>query len=147
MSSVRAAIRNALERIGHYNGHACPQSQSNVDALLHEAFVAAEGANHFKNRQEAARKALLDEHVDADRLDEAVTRVTKTKTSEGFIGVTGDVYALQVDITKGYSRLDQKKLATYLQVQHGLTADDVAEAFDACSEDTKPAKRLKVTSL
>lgn len=140
---LRAKLRQALDRIGHHNGHACPDTQSNTDPLLHELYIAAEMAAYAKTRHDEAKKAAL---AVADGLDDAVQSVIDMDAGTSVTLVTGELYTMTADISKPAARLNQTALRNFLQVELGLDAATVDKAFAAATTKNAPAKKIKVAS-
>ena len=140
---LRAKLRKALDNVGKNNGHACPDTTSNADPALHELFVSAEAMAYWKQRHDAAKADALQL---ADGLDDAVQSVIDMDAGTSVTLATGDLYVMTADISKPASRLDSTALRNLLQTKYGLSAQDVADAFDACSKKSAPAKKIKVAS-
>lgn len=140
---LRAKLRKAMDSIGRKNGHACPETNSNVDSLLHELFVAGEATAYWKDRHEQAKTAAL---AASDGLDDAVQGVIDMDAGTSVTLVSGDLYVMTADISKPAARLDQTALRNYMKVELGLDPDVVDAAFNACTTKNAPAKKIKVAS-
>lgn len=140
---LRAKLRKALDNIGKNNGHACPDTQSNVDPALHELFISAEAQSYWKQRHDAAKEAALQV---GEGLDDAVQAVIDMDAGTSVTLATGDLYVMTADISKPAARLDAAALRNLLQTKYKMSAKDVADAFDACSKKSAPAKKIKVAS-
>lgn len=140
---LRAKLRRSLDNIGHNNGHACPETRSNIDPVLHELYIASECVTYFKTRFEEAKAAAM---AVGDGLDAAVQSVVDTNTGTSVTLASGDIYTLTADISKPATRLDATALRNFMQTELGISADDVARAFDECSNKNAPAKKIKVAA-
>lgn len=140
---LRAKLRKALDNVGRNNGHACPETSSNIDPTLHELFVAGEAVSYWKTRHEEAKEAAL---AIGDGLDDAVQSVIDTNSGTSVTLASGDLYTMTCDIKRPAMRLNQTALRNYMQTQLGLDKAAVDKAFDACSTASAPAKTIKVAS-
>lgn len=143
INMLRAKLRKSMDNIGRNNGHACPDTKSNVDPVLHELYVAAEGQAYFKVRFDEAKAAALEV---GEGLDKAVEGVIAMGAGTSVTLAEGDVYTLTADISKPAARLDQTKLRNLLQTEYGLTKANVDTAFAKCSTSNKPATKIRVAS-
>lgn len=140
---LRAKLRKALDNIGRNNGHACPDTTSNVDPTLHELFISAEAMAYFKTRHDEAKDAAM---LMSEGLDDAVQSVIDMNAGTSVTLCEGDLYTLTCDISKPAMRVDQRALRNYMQTVLGLDKSVVDKAFDACSKANAPAKKIKVAS-
>jgi hypothetical protein len=141
---VRAKLHKALDAIGKSNGHACPETTSNHDADLHELYVASEASSYWTKRHDKAKaKAVI---LAGSDLTKAVDSVIKLQSGTSIIGAAGDLYTMTIDISKPAMRLDATALKSRLQLKHNMTSDEVEKLFDACSKQSAPAKKMKVSS-
>lgn len=143
INMLKARLRKSLEAIGKSNGHACPQTQSNIDPVLHELYITAEAMAYFKTRHDKARDEALRVATDVDK---AVERATKNMQGESVTGASGDLYTMIVDIAKPAETLDKVALRNYLTTTHKFTVDQIDAMMKACSKLATPAKRIKVVA-
>ena len=143
----RAKLRQALDRVGRSNGHACPETNSNIDRVLHELLVASEAMSYFKTRLEAATKEAYDVSFAAEELEEIIDSVVHDMQGRDVIAASGDLYQLTMSISKPSKRLNQTALRNALKTQFAIDPKKVDALFDECSNYATPAKRLKVMNL
>lgn len=141
---LRAKLRKAMDKVGKTNGHAMPASTNNSDPVLHELFVAAEASAYWKQRFDAAKTEALD--MAGDSVKDAVQSVIDLGAGTSVTAVSGELYNMTVDISKPATRLDQTALRNYMKVELGIDPAVVDKAFDACSKQSAPAKKIKVAS-
>jgi hypothetical protein len=144
VNMLRAKLRAAMDKVGRTNGHACPQSASNVDAHMHELFVAAESLAYWKTRFDEAKEAALDAAITPTELDDIVTRVTKNMQGETAILADGELYQLQMSLSKPSERFDKTKMHNYMRVELALSSDVINRAFASATTLASPAKTVKV---
>ena len=140
---LRAKLRKSMDKVGRTNGHACPETTSNFDPILHELFVAGDAVAYWKKRHDDAKAEAM---AIAEGLDDAVTSVLKTNVGTSVELATGELYSMTCDIKRPAMRLNTTALRNHLQTKLGLDKQTVDEAFDACSNMSAPAKTIKVAS-
>ena len=146
VSMVRAKLRAALDKIGKSNGPACPPTDSNIDGELHELFITAECAAYWKTRHEKAKTSAMAVAMTPDELHDMVTRVSDNMVGESIMAASGDLYAMTLDLNKPALRLNSTALKSSLQIDYGLSLQQVNDAFADCSDYSAPAKKMKVVN-
>lgn len=144
VSMLRAKLRASMDKIGKTNGHAMPQSSSNIDGQLHELYVASEAQAYWKTRHDKAKAAALEVAMPADELQEIVDRVIKNNAGESVIAAEGELYTMTIDMSKPADRLDAAALRSHLRIECGLTPEQLDAAWNAATKQSSPAKRIKV---
>jgi hypothetical protein len=144
VTMVRAKLRAALDKIGKSNGHACPETKSNIDPALHELFIASEAASYWKKRHDDAKAAAMDIATTPAELDVIVTRVTDNMVGESHVLADGDLYMMTLDLNKPSKRLNGTALKNLLQTSYGMSKVEVEGAFSESSSFATPAKKIKV---
>lgn len=144
VSMLRAKLRKNFDAVGKSNGHACPPTQSNADPMMHELYVAAEAMAYWKTRFDEAKDAAVAAALSPSELEDIVSRVTKNMQGETVILADGELYQMQMTLAKPAERFDKTKLANYMRTSLGLSAAQVADAFDAATSTSAPAKTVKV---
>lgn len=144
-AAMRSKLMAALAKIGATNGHACPQTDSNIDPIMHEYLVSTDAESFFKKRRDKAKKALL-AIVDGDELSDALARVTKNDAGENGVPLaTGALYRVEADIKRPAQRFDQTKLRSEL-MREGKTPEEVETLIDKCTKSSAPSITYKVVA-
>jgi hypothetical protein len=144
VSMLRAKLRKNFDAVGKTNGHACPSTGSNVDPMMHELYVSAEAMAYWKTRFDEAKDAAVAAALSPSELEDIVSRVTKNMQGETVILADGELYQMQMSLSKPSERFDKTKMANYMRTTLGLSASQVADAFDASTATAAPAKTVKV---
>lgn len=142
---LRAKLRSMFDRVGKKNGHACPETQSNIDPDMHELWIAAEGESYWKKRHATAKENAHDHIIDGARLAEAIAQAKREMAGNEFIAGEGDLYTMTVSLKKPAQPLDKTKLKNALMTEHGMTSEQVDKLYKSCSNTNKPATSIKVT--
>ena len=133
---VKQALTKALARLGTTNGHALPESHGNADPILHEVFVAYEGASYFDKRKKSAMKELQDSGMidDADKV-----------TAGNSAMLLNDVhYTLTLDVANPSNRLDAKKLRTEL-IKQGIDSGLIDQCIAKATTANAAPKKFRVS--
>lgn len=145
-AQMRSKLMGALARIGTNNGHACPQSLSNIDPVLHEYLVATDGASFFSKRRDAAKEALLSV-ADTEAINDAKARATKLDAGENDVLIAqGEVYRATVDVKRPAERLDRGKLRKALLAE-GMTVETIEKVLDRSMTKQSPAVSIKISPM
>jgi len=128
-------LNQALTKIGHGNGLACPESQDPIDEVLHEYHVATVSSSYFDKRRKAAKEAMMNSlsQVQMDKIDDTSYAVADNNLSRRTSIAEGSIYDLNVFVKPGGQMLDEKLLRVAL-LRH-LKADKVESIL---SESVKP---------
>jgi len=131
-AAVRSALHQALKRIGNRNGHACPSGGSNVDPLLHELYVAAEGKSHFANRHDLAKQSLKSNGLLEDMPEGGQTKIM----------AEGHVYNLMVRVNRPSMKFSQSKMIDVL-VEDGMDELKARALIDKAKEESRSSTYIE----
>lgn len=143
-SEMRSKLMGALSRIGLNNGHACPQTMSNIDPILHEYIVATDGESFFKKRRDAAKEALMSVTNNADLNDAMADVIKNDAPTSGVVLAVGGAYKCVADVKRPVEALNKVKLRRLLINDAKLSATAVDALFERATDVRKPAVTYKV---
>ena len=136
-AKVRAGIHRQLDTVGTKNSGALPQGVANIDALLHDLFVANEGRSYFTAKHKQAIAAI---HVHLDGNGKALPEPGDKAVLE-----TGEVYDLIASVNKPYARLDKALLRVALGKR--LKGAECEAVIDESFKLGAPPVKLEVAPL
>lgn len=123
--SVKQKVLTALEKLGHTNGTAAVD-KGNVNALLHEYFIASTMSSYAEKRRDAAKKAIADYGINVDAVKAGDT-VNVLSSKEYTLAIKAANPPWKVDITAFMTSLTKQGVKKHII--------DKAEA-DATSKGT-----------
>lgn len=139
---MRSKLMAALAKIGKNNGHACPETGSNTDHVMHEFLVSSDAKSFFTKRADNAKKELLT-IIDNDAVKKAEARVKKNMMGETVTIAEGELYTTIVDIKAPASRFNKTVLRNEL-AKMGWQDIEIDALIEDCTDQNAPAKTYKV---
>lgn len=138
LSKAKSALHKAFKSLGHKNGHAMPQSESNVDPIIYELLVSSELRAAAEKRYKMALNNALDELGLND-----IVRKTKPGMSECLI--QGKMFIMTLKVNNPSRRLDRDVLYSNI-VGAGVPPQEASKVIDQSYRSTTPAKRFEVSA-
>ena len=132
---IRDALFKAMKKLGYANGHKLPVTGNNTDPLLHELYIATQGASYFTARR---KKALSDLESNGFLSD-------LPEPGDSGIVAKGKVYNLLVKVSNPANRLNHGKLIIKL-AEYGISDSDVRKILDGSKTLSAPAKAIEAVS-
>lgn len=137
-AKLRTSLMKALSKIGHTNGHNIPEGATELDAQLHELYVAGEGKSYFDKRH----KSVLEQITGEEDIVSVVTNVAPGTTSTI---ARGKVYELILKKNQPATRFDKTVLKNELR-KAGVDQLVIDKAMEAATKQSAPAKRFSVST-
>jgi hypothetical protein len=144
IDSLSAKLVKALTKIGRTNGLAAPNSQDEMNTLLHNLYVDETAEKFFKKQKESSLKAVqaYDEKIE-DRVTKAVADTKKQDSAQDVVLADSPDYTLTLTTRKGAASFKKEKAIVYLR-KIGWSQDQVDGFVSACTDSNEPAKSFRV---
>ncbi len=132
IAKLRTSLSNALEMIGHKNGHAYA-GNDNTGALLHEYFVATEGEGYFKKRRDVALKTLK---------ESGLIEEEPPAGSESIV-LSTKMFDLSLKKSNPSERFDKAALPKVLIKVFKATAKQIETVQSECVKEGEPSRTFR----
>lgn len=145
-----ANLKKTCDKIGRYNGLACPSSQDPMDKVLHEVYVCRIAKKIFEERETAAVN-LLKSHISNDEAkkseaDKLLKAATTTNIGQSRQLLSTKFYGYTYQVNKPVRKFSQDKLRVQL-LKRGWSTEQIDLLMSDCFDKNKPAESHKINPL